>query len=558
VALNKNRKYYKDRLNELKGAYESNGSDAVDRDKTKYLYPHGRNLDNTISKSDGTRKDEYILNNTVLLAVRAAVAGIFAGGTSPLEKWFRLADEDKELNETTRVSEFYQKSTDLILLDMSKSNFYSIAQLVIKDLLTYAISFVMIDMDTDRVFNFTHVPNGQYYIDVDSKGEVSAVYRVFQLRARNVIAEYGEENVSQNVSDKMKGQQTGGGLVNIFQAIEKNEGRDITKEDNLNMPWTSVTYELDDNVKNEKPLRLSGYETKPFAVPRWSVSSGNIYGDGPGDLALGDAKQLQYLVGLLMNAIEKEIKPAILAPEGVNVNTGPDEITRVDSISSTGRPPVIPLYQVSPDISKLVALIIDIQERIRKAFFSDLFFTQGEADPRETATLTIAKQKELLRLLGPAIQRMNPEWLSPVIQRCFDIEFRLVRLPDIPNELRDRDIKIEIISSLTKAQELSIVTPIQEMIATIGQASQVWPEAIDKLDIDQAIDEIERVFGLPAGVVRKDEVVAEIRALKAQQALQAQEALQTQQAIEGAQQLSQTDLTGDNALNAVLNQGGTP
>lgn len=552
MAIVKNKKYYVDRLNELKGYYEGKGIDAVDRDKTRYMHPHGRNLDDARAKSDGRRKDEYILNNTVLLAVRTAVAGIFSGSVNPSEKWFRLADEDKELNETENVSGFYQKCTDILLQDMGKSNFYSAIEQVIHDLLTYSISCIITDEGDDSPFSFSHIPNGQYYIDVDGKGEVSALYRLFEMRARNVISEYGINNVRQTTRDEVKNGKTGGKLVSILHVIEKNQGRDVTKEDNQNMPWNSITYEFSGDDKNQPPLRKSGYITKPLAVPRWSVSSGNMYGNGPGDMALGDVKQLQKLSSLLMLAIEKEISPPVIGPEGININTGPNEITRFDKLNASGRSPVTPLYQVNPDISKLVALMIDTVERIKAAFFSNLFFAQGESDPRETATLTIAKQRELLRLLGPAIQRMTPELLAPIIRRCFDIKLRAGELPDVPEEIINRPLKIEIISSLTKAQELSIVTPIEEVIGIVGNAAPIWPEAVDKVDIQQAIDEIQRVYGIPAGVIRSDEVVEEIQRLRAERQIQDQQAIQAQQAIEGAQKLSQTDLSGDNALNAVL------
>jgi len=546
----KNKKHYIDRFNEAKADYNGKGWQAVHEEKTKYLYPFGRNLDDSAESNDGNRKDEYILNNTALLAIRTAVAGIFAGSTPPLEKWFRLADEDKELNEIAAVSEFYQKTTDLILLDMSKSNCYSVLELVIRDLLAYNISAVIIDSDPDKVFNFSHIQNGQYYIEVDSRGEVAAIFREFRMRARNVVEEYGESNVSQKTKGKLEGNKTGGAWVSLLHVIERNTNRDVTKEDNRNMPWKSITYELGGDIEST-PLRESGYSSKPFYVPRWSVPSGNIYGSGPSDDALGDVKQLQKLMTMLNLAVQKELEPPMLAPTGVVVKTGPNDLTYVDDIGLAKGRTVEPLYRITPDISKLVAVIIETQERIKSAFFANLFFAQGESDPRETATLTIAKQRELLRLLGPAVQRLNPELLQPKIMRCFDIEYRMGRLPDIPPELEGRPIKIEILSALTKAQELSVVTPIQELVAMVGQAAQIWPEAIDKLDVDQTIDEINGALGIPAGIIRPDEVVEEIRALRAQEQARQQQAMQEMQQIENAKQLSETKLNEDNALSAI-------
>jgi hypothetical protein len=548
------KKHYVTRLGEVKGEYLGDGWDAVDIDKTQYLYPHGRNLNDATKGSDGNRKDEYILNNTVLTAIRTGVSGIFAGSTPPNEKWFRLADEDKELNETATVAEYYQKVTDIILLDLNKSNFYSGMELVYKDLLTYSISNIIIDEDPQTIFNFTHVPNGQFYIAVDSRGEVSEVYREFQMRARNVVAEYGEKNVSAKTVQLANGEKTGSQHIKLLHVIERNLGRDVTMEDNLNMPWRSVTMELDGENGTEVFLRESGYVSKPNAVPRWSVSSGNIYGNGPGDIALGDVKQLQKNMSMLFKAIEKDIDPPVIAEDSVDdVNTGPNEITYVDK--TQGRPQVEPLYRVTTDISNLVALIVDLQERIKAAFFANLFFAQGESDPRETATLTIAKQRELLRLLGPAVQRMTPEVFIPIIERCFDIELRLGRLPEPPDELRGRTAKIEIISSLTKAQELGVVAPIQELIGTIQSMASFWPESLDLLSPDESIREIERVYGIPVGIINREETVDRIRELRLQRQLEQEQAAEAQQAIEGAKQLSETDMSSDSALNAVLGGG---
>jgi hypothetical protein len=556
MPLVKNKKYYTDRLSELKGDYQGNGWDAIDREKTMYLYPHGRNLDDEKKGSDGNRKDQYLLDNTILTAVNILVSGFFSGITPPHDKWFRLADEDKELNETDAVAGFYQKAADTILLDMSKSNFYTAIELIYKDLVTYSISNVVVDEDPDRVFNFSHIPNGQYYIDVDSRGEVSATYREFRMRARNIMAEYGEANVSEKVKTALLPNKTGGEYFTILHVIERNEGRDVTKEDNLNMPWSSITYELNGNKNDEKALRKSGYVTKPNAVPRYNVSSGNIYGNGPGDVALAAVKKLQTLTELLEIAVAKSIDPPMTSPSGVDVNTGPNELTYIDDVVNRNRPVVEPLYRQEIDISKIMALILDTQRQIREAMHSDLFFALSARNEKpQTATEIRAIQNELIRLLGPIMQRMVPELLKPLIERCFDIEFRLGRLPDIPEELQGRDIKIEIISSLTKAQELSVVAPIEQLMVMVGNMSQFWPEALNKFNAYEAIDELKRVFGIPDGIVNSDEVVAEIEALQAQQLEEEQQAIQTQEAIAGAKELSQTDMSGNNALNALIQEG---
>jgi hypothetical protein len=544
------KKYYINRLGELKQEYSADGWQSVHEEKTKYLYPHGRNRDDSKKNTTGKRKDEYILNNTGLTAVRVATAGMLSGTTPASEKFMRLADEDKELNESVTVADFYQKSTDVILLDFEKSNFYTAMELMFRDLLTYSVSCIIMDEDFESIFNFVHVPNGQYYFDVDYKGEVVALYREFTKRARNVVEEYGIENVSAQVRGFVAGDKPGGQLITLLHVIERNPDRDIDKEDNVNMPWRSVTYEVDNNPL-DVTLRKSGYRNKPFVVPRWSTAGGNKYGDGPGDIALGDVKELQFWTKKLKLAVSMEIEGPVVSTDDTNViKNGPRQVTQASS--QGGKPTVTPLYNVNTDISKIAAIIIDLQERIKTAFFSDLFFALSSSDKtNKTATEIIAMQKELLRLLGGAIQRIPREALNPLIERAFDIEFQLDRLPPIPEELELRPIKIEIISSLTKAQELNVVTPIEQLVGFAANTAQVFPEALDKIDIMQAIDELNRVLGIPVGIVRPDEVVEEIQTLRAQQMAEQQAQLETQQAIDGAQKLSQTDTGGENALTAL-------
>ena len=556
ITIEKNKKYYMDRFRELKSEYQSDGTDANDEEKTRYLRPHGRNLDEAKRPSDGERKDEYILNSTPLLAIRLAVAFFFSGMTPPTELWFRLADFDDEFNEMIEVAEFYHKATTRLFKDLDSSNFYAVIEQAFYDMLTYSRANVFVQEDFEDIFHFTHMPCGQYFIDVDGKGRVSNTYREFTMRARDMLEEFGEENLSQEVKGSMKGGQTGGQQVNILHVIEKNTGRNVTKQDNQNMPWNSIYYEINGDDDNQKPLRKSGFRTKPNAVPRYNVSSGERYGNGPGDMALGDAKELQTYMKKLKLAIAKDLEPPILAPDDTIVNTGPNEVTEYNKTTGNTKP-IEPLYRVSTDISKLLALIIDVQDRIKKVFFNDLFFSQAEArDPKKTATQVRAEQRELLRLLGPITQRIIPELLKPLILRCFDILLNMGRLPDIPEILQNREIKVEIISSITKAQELSVIAPIQDLLLSISQMANAWPEVLDKFDAVQAIDVIAKSLGIDPELIRPDEVFEELQKQKAQRLLQQEQTEAAGQAIEGAKTLSETNMGTDNALNAIINQRG--
>lgn len=94
----------------------------------------------------------------------------------------------------------------------------------------------------------------------------------------------------------------------------------------------------------------------------------------------------------------------------------------------------------------------------------------------------------------------------------------------------------------------------------MGNLKAAAPDALDKVDTDQAIDEYATAVAVPPSIVRSDDEVAEIRRGRAELAQKqaAQQDLAAQ--VEGAKVMSETDTGGDNALTRLLGNatGGLP
>ena len=89
----------------------------------------------------------------------------------------------------------------------------------------------------------------------------------------------------------------------------------------------------------------------------------------------------------------------------------------------------------------------------------------------------------------------------------------------------------------------------------------LFPEAKDKLNIDEIIDEYNHLLGNPDKIINSDSVVQQIRARNAQLIQQAQRAQMLQNggaaAVGAAKTLSDTDVgQGQNALQMMLGRGG--
>jgi hypothetical protein len=88
--------------------------------------------------------------------------------------------------------------------------------------------------------------------------------------------------------------------------------------------------------------------------------------------------------------------------------------------------------------------------------------------------------------------------------------------------------------------------------------SQYVPEVIDKVNIDQYVDEYADKLGIPPGIIYSDEDVAEIREARAAAQAQQEATEKLAQVAAAAKDLGAAPTTGNNALASVLSgaQGG--
>jgi hypothetical protein len=543
------------RYGELKAEYESS-TKSVHEDITDFIYPKGgRFEDKDSDPTDGRRREENIIDSTATIALRTLISGMYSFITSPATKWFLMTIDDKELQEVAIVKDYFDKVTNTLLSILGASNFYTNAEVLYGELGAYGTSAIQIEADSEKIVRFRSYTIGQYYLDTNFKGIPDTIYRLLRMRARNVVAQFGEENVSDKVKAKLIPPKTGSDWVEILHVQEPNPDRDPNKVDSKNKPFLSTYHEMS-GADNQKPLRESGYDTQPFAAPRWYVAGDSVWGVGPGEDALGDVKMLQQQQNDKLDATAKNIDKPVIADSGagdIMINAGAGGVTWINGVTAGKEPAVVPLYAVDVDQNALRQDIIETQNRIRSVFFADiLFFLAAASDPRKTATQINAEQREQLRLMGPIVERLFPEYLLPVLDRVFDIARQIPGLlPDPPREIQGREIKIEIISLISQAQRLTEVTPIEQVLAAAINMAQTFPEVTDKINADQIIDELGKAYGAPSGIINSDEVVAQIRQARNAQIQQQQAQAQAQGAISSAKELSETDVSGDNALTAL-------
>lgn len=538
------------------------GWEATWRDLQDNISPNVGEI-NTNRVNEGDRRDRNIYNNTATRAVTILQGGMSSGLTSASRSWFKLATPDPDLMEFGPVKVWLHHAEQAMRELFVKSNLYNVLPSVYGELGVFGTGVMAALPDEKGLIRFYPFTVGSYYLATSSRQVVDTIYREFKMTARQMAQQFGKESLSASVQAMLTSNAES--WIDVCHAVEPNDSMQSGKDDNKNMPFRSVYWEKAGN--QGQLLRSSGFKSFPLMAPRWDVTGQSVYGYGPGSLAIGDVKALQLMEKRKLEMVEKGVRPPMTAPSSLRnqrMSILPGDVTYVDV--SQGMQGFVPTIQVDPSWVGVIRGEIDATEqRIHSAFFSDLFLMISQMDEVRTATEIAARKEEKMLMLGPVLERLNDELLDPLIDRTFQmmLEQSMPRwagllpgkplLPPPPEELAGMDLRVEYISILAQAQKALGVTSIERTVAFAGNLAGIAPEIMDKLNLEQAIDEYAAMTGTPPTMIRSDDEVAAIREQRAAAAQQQQQMEQMGQAIQGAKLLSETNVSDDNALTTLMN-----
>jgi hypothetical protein len=319
------------------------------------------------------------------------------------------------------------------------------------------------------------------------------------------------------------------------------------------LPFRSVWFERGQQG-DRSLLKVSGYEEFPAMAPRWDVVGTDTWGSGPGWVALGDAQQLQIQQRDKLQAIQKMHKPPMVGPPELRNEPAsllPGGITYTSDPTGKAFRSAI---DVRIDISHLSADIRETQERVKDAFYANLFLMMAESDRREiTAREIDERHEEKMLMLGPVLERLHDELLDPLVKRVFSIMARHNMIPPPPRGVRPQQLTIEFISMLAQAQKAVATGAIERFWQFGMQIAAAKPEAMDRLDPDGTMDAYADMTGVPAGITVELDKALKVRAARAKAQQQQAALANVQQLAATAKNASQIDVGGGaNAVQLAL------
>lgn len=505
-----------------------------------------------------------IKDPTATFAVRVCAAGMMSGLASVSRQWFKVLPTQKDMELDASGREWLDEVENRVYTVLAGSNFYNAFAQECEDLVVFGTAPSIIYEDEKDIIRCYNPAVGEYYLASGATMRVDGFYRQFVMTISQIVDFFTLEACPPDIQALWKGKGSSIDKERIIaHSIEPNYDVPGCPKIEGNFTWREVYWVWGSG--SMWPLSKRGFVEQPFTAPRWSTVSNDAYGRSPGMDINPDNIQLQVMTVRLSEAIEKQVRPPLVADITLKNQPSsilPGQVTYVQSLGpGSGMRPV---YEVNPDIRGMTELIREIQQRIKVGMFNDLFLMLEQTpDQKMTAYEVAQKVQEKLQVLGPVIENIITESLKPKLKRVFGIMKRKGLIPPPPDSMKGVSLDVEFISMLSLAQKASQTGGIERIIQLIGNMAAVYPGSTDLLDYDATIREFNSLMANPEKVLRGPEAVQQM----AQQRQQAQDAQQQQdEAAQGtqtintgaqaAQILSQTQVgQGQTALGQLLSGG---
>lgn len=544
-----------------------------------YILPLKFRVDTTAQRDQSVKgKFSKILNNTATLAQGILVAACSTGLTSRTRPWFNLSTHDPEVAKFNPHRQWLDIVAEIFRTILQKSNAYGVQRSKYGDMATFGVAAAMYEQDDADILRGYPLPVGTYALCTDKRRDVTTLYYETEYSVEALVDKFGIANVSQ----KVKQDYDAGNYYNdipvcmaVMPTSAMPETRYTSDADRaagdpqayhglLTGGYSAIWFEIQAEDKR-KLLKVERFQSKPFTAPRWDTLGNDVYGYGPGHVTLGDNKELQLVEERTGEVLDYITQPALNIPtalraQGVSLFPGAQNYT--DAIGTGSR--VEPIWV--PDGRALATDVRAraLEARIMAGFYANVMLTSMNTDDAAKTAREIEElHEEKIVQLGSAIERIEDEDLSEILDRLYVVCMMDGLIPPPPPGMINQEIKVEFISTLSQAQKLVGLRSLEQSLGFSANLSQLYPDVLDNYDPDKLVRHYHVETGATSVVLNSEDVVRKIRTDRAKRKALEQAAAMAQpmkDAATAAKTLSETNLQNPSALknlsNAIIGRSG--
>lgn len=473
----------KDRYRKLESDKSCKNSDL--QEIAEYFQPEKASFYGVISKSSEERSK--IFDSTPEEALEVLAAALHSLLTSPVHNWFELNMVVGSEDASDGVKDWLANVQKLMMnkFNAEEPGFQSSVHELWMDLPAFGTGVFHVD-EYDGL-RFMCTPLSQVTIAENAKGVIDTVFREFEMTARQIFEKWPK---GASASIKECAEKDPEHKFKIIHAVYPRENFVEGSKKSKELPVASVYFEY----ATEKILNESGYHEMCYMVPRWSKTSGQVYGRGAGHKSLPDTRVLNEMSRSEMIAIDKAADPATILPHDGFITDFDSSGGATNYSRMTGDPRErIMTLGSEADLNAIRIAIRDKQDAIKRKFLNDKLQMVG--GPQMTATEVIAVQKEKMNILGPVLGRLQSEFLAPLINRVFNIMLRNGELPEPPEELQGQSVRVQYVSPISRAQKQTNAEAVQQAFSYLAPFVQADPSILKNFDFHEIARDSQELFG---------------------------------------------------------------
>lgn len=483
-----------------------------------YIIP--RKGDVISTRSPGDKRGHELFDSTAINSNELLASALHGMLTNPSTRFFDLVIADPEIDPDEEVKEWLQIVADKMFLVLNTSNFQTEIHEIYLDMGAIGTACLYMGEHDKSVVHFGARPMKEIYIEENNLGLIDTVEREFKWKPRQVVQEFGAKFLPAWVMKKYH--EGCDDDWTILHVVEPTSAEDLKKK-RSNFEFTSKY------ILKDEPMIISkkGFKEFPYAVPRWTKTSGEKYGRGPGMSALPDIKMINKMQQTTIDGAQLTIRPPMMVTDdGVigRVRLTPAGLTVVRQMNEA---PIRPLT-TDARIDFGFQAIQEVRKQIRAAFYVDQL--QLNEGPQMTAAEVFQRTEEKLRLMGPVLGRQHFEFLRPVINRVYRIMERKNLIPDAPEMIQKIGFDVRYSSLIARAQRMSEGQNLTRAIQVAAPIINADPGSMDNINTDATLKYVLDVYGVPQRLLRKNNEVKEMRNARAE--AQARAAKEAQEAHE--------------------------
>lgn len=481
------------------------------REQVEFLAPNARRL--LEGAIPGQRQTQRLYDTTGPDASRKLANYLNGVVTSSSTRFQSIVTRDPELMKDREATIWLDDSSTRLFSAYQQSNFKGCMAQGYGSLVRHGTTALYVEERARQRagfngFRYHTFPVGRFVVTREADGTLHAFMHEFDLTAHAAMDAFGMDRLSDQIRSVLEKHPYE--RFTFVQAMQHADDR--------SGPWPIVSCYWEKGTRTI--VKEDGYHEWPVFVPDWERDEGELYGRGPGHIAMPDVRSLNRLKQLGLEALALQVRPPLQVPHD-GVLGGQVRLTpAAQNMMLTDRE-ITPM-NLGGDLKSEMLKGDELRQAIRAVFHRDLI---ALPDKNYMTATEILKNLELInRELGPTLGNLEDGLLKPHAERTYAMMYRAGAFLPPPPSLAGAVLDVEFEGPLARAQRSGDVTALQTALSLLVDYSQHDPEALDLPDTDEIVKYTWEVTGNPMRLLRSNSVIQARRQARADAEAQQQQA----------------------------------